>query len=145
MSDLRQLIESEIKKKLSKDETHPYHAHVNVDGNDEDFITGYGKTKEDSKDMAVATNRVIATDGNAKAYEGHWKLDKDDEDDVHAHELHKTDAKFRVSKKAHDYIHDTHGDLHPYRGRDGYEMTHESMPKLHFDWKKKTISHKDEM
>lgn len=147
MSNLKQLIESEIKKKLSKDETHPYHAHVSTlsydfDHND-NFLTGYGKTKEKSKDMSIATNRIIA---NSKHYGG-GPIDKEDADDVHAHEMQKDDVKFRVSKKAHEYIHDTHGHMNPIdpHDRDGYEMTHGSMPKLHFDWKKKTISHKDEM
>lgn len=142
------VIQEEIKKKL----THPYHAHVNfsyehVGGDDTPFLTGSGKTRAASRMSALNTHRLFAHGSGAKHYDG-TPLDKDDPDDVEAWNNTKHDLHYRVSEKAHAYIHDTskHPDITGTRGReDGYEFHHENMPELHFDHDKRTISHKSEV
>lgn len=147
---LKDILKEHIEKYLYEDRavSHPYHAHVTTyqDGNDEkELVTGHGHSKQQSKSASFMTHRIWQHGSGAKHYEG-YGVDRDDDDDVEAHESSKSDTHFKATEKAHNHLKSISDDLHSGRGRDGYEMSGDDVDKhLHFDWKKKTITHKSEM
>lgn len=132
---MKHLIEQKIVEMLSESVTHPYHAHVTSvanygTGKEDNLVTGFGKSKHESEHTANVTNKI------------YHEIDDDEE----VHGLHKNDVHFRVSEKAHDHLKSHGHDMNTGEGRDGYEHIYpDDHEHLHFDWKKKTISHKSEV
>ena len=134
---------------------HPYHAHVRSSyEDDEPIVTGFGKTSTESKASSILSHRIHAHGHNTalKYFDGH-KKDKDDEDDVFAHDLHSETDKYKISEKAHEHLkhletnrftkvhYNNDGENEP----EGFELHGPNIKDLHFDHKKKTISHASEV
>lgn len=137
---MKHLIEQKIVEMLSESVTHPYHAHVTSvanygTGKEDNLVTGFGKTKQESKHAANMSGKIY--------HDPDYDHDYDDYKDKKDYSKH--DVRFRVSEKAHKHLEDQGHDMHSSY-RDGYEHTYpDDHEHLHFDWKKKTISHKSEV